>query len=161
MLWDERLAKSVTEMKWILIFVILVILAIEDVRERQIRIIWIVGMAVVAMLDMLLNVSAYKIVDVFAGLLPGSVLVILSLIFPKHIGCGDGLVLLALGGLLGLADTLVVFFVSTLVAAGMALVICVLNRNSREILLPNIVFYLLGYMVFMVIKTKGAGLGVL
>ena len=79
-------------MKWIITGILLLILSVEDGRDRQISLVWILAMAATDGLFW-----SELTVDFLLGLLPGGIFLAVSLVAKDHLGIGDGFVLLSLG----------------------------------------------------------------
>ncbi len=89
-----------------------------------------------------------------AGFLPGAFLLLLSR-FHDGLGEGDGIVNLALGGIIGLPDCLFSLTAGFLSAAAAGLVLMAVVHKKRTDSIPFIPFELIGFLVLLCIRYNG------
>ena len=86
-----------------------------------------------------------------AGLAPALVLLVLSLLWQEHIGCGDAYVLAACGAWLGAGDTLELLLAALLLAGGFSVCLLLRKRAGRKTQLPFVPFLLAGQFLRILI----------
>ena len=116
---------------------LLFLAGIEDVRKKEIRIIYIVAMGIVACVGCLFqqNHSWY---GALGGALIGLCMLGISLLSEEQIGRGDGLVIAALGLFFGVRNTLGMVCFASLFMVPIALLIIVIKKEKKKIRLPFI-----------------------
>ncbi len=134
---------------WILkgcFFVLLILLSAQDLRWRRLS----PGLLGAAFLLSLggfgLRYMTGEGTGLLTGLLPGACFLGLSMAAGKQLGKGDGLVLAAIGGLLGLSGCLVALSFGLLLAAFCAGYLMVVRKASRKQKLPFVPFLTVGYL---------------
>ena len=122
---------------------LLFLAGIEDVRKKEIRIIYIVAMGIVACVGCLFqqNHSWY---GALGGALIGLCMLGISLFSEEQIGRGDGLVIAALGLFFGVRNTLGMVCFASLFMVPIALLTIVIKKKIR---LPFIPALFLGYVM--------------
>lgn len=163
------------QMKWIATGIVLFILAIEDVKERKVSVLWIVVLALIGLVDFLfwnhphmlgtwtnmpdmevplIDVSKdgghyYKtrLLEIVSGIVPGSILLTTSFVTRAHIGAGDGLALMSLGVVCGLQHTLAIFFYSSLCVGIVATVLLLGKKKKKDTSLPHLLYIFIGYII--------------
>lgn len=125
---------------------LLFLAGIEDVRKKEIRIIYVVAMGIVACVGCLFqqNHSWY---GALGGALIGLCMLGISLLSEEQIGRGDGLVIAALGLFFGVRNTLGMVCFASLFMVPIALLIIVIKKEKKKIRLPFIPALFLGYVM--------------
>lgn len=82
-----------------------------------------------------------------AGMLPGALLLVVSLVSGGCIGLGDGIVLLFIGAILGGLTSLHVFMGSFCLIFVFSCIGLILKKMQRKSTLPFIPFYFISYLV--------------
>ncbi|MBQ6787268.1 MAG: prepilin peptidase [Lachnospiraceae bacterium] len=122
---------------------------IEDVRKREIRVIYIVAMALVACYGCMVR-QDHSWYGALGGLFIGVCMFGISIISGEQIGKGDGLVIAALGILCGVRNTLGIVCFASLFMVPIAFVVILLKRGKKRIRLPFLPALFLGYsMTFL------------
>lgn len=129
-----------------------ILLCILDIKNRRVPIFLVIaaGISVLIKWIVCVCVGELKIYDTILSVIPGCICLVLSLVFPKRIGTGDGLVLIIteIGktlsqSMLSLTVTMfMVSFVSLFVITG-----AILTKRKTNIQLPFIPFIMLGTTV--------------
>lgn len=117
----------------------------EDVRKKEIGIYKVFFTGIAGMLLHIFrgNMSIYNILG---GMLLGIILLLAGRISKGNIGCGDGLILMVTGILLGTAGNMQLFFYGLLFAGIWALILLVLFRKKKNYEIPFIPFLLVSYV---------------
>lgn len=82
----------------------------------------------------------------WSGMIPGVLLVILSIIWRQHVGMGDGIVVMVFGGMCGLSLVCNVLMGGFLLTAGIGILYCV-KMKTMDIELPFVPFFLGSYIL--------------
>lgn len=129
---------------------LLFLAGIEDIRKREIHLLYIAAMGIVACLGCvsMQNKSWY---GALGGLLIGLCMLGISVISEEQIGRGDGLVTGALGILCGVRNTLGIVCFASLFMLPVAFVAILLNKGKKKIRLPFLPALFLGYVMMLLL----------
>lgn len=128
---------------------LLFLAGIEDIRKREIHLLYIAAMGIVACLGFVFmqDKSWYGAIG---GLFVGLCMLGISVISEEQIGRGDGLVTGALGILCGVRDTLgIVCFASLFMLP--AAFLAILLKKGKRIRLPFLPALFLGYVMMLLL----------
>lgn len=125
---------------------LLLIAGIEDVKKREIRVIYIVAMAMVACCGCIVR-QGQSWYGALGGMAIGLCMFGISIISEEQIGKGDGLVIAALGILCGVRNTLGMVCFASLFMLPVAFVIILLKKGRKKIRLPFLPALFLGYVM--------------
>ena len=131
-----------------------IILTIGSVYDYKKRVIpgWLVwGSVVVGSILFVLELGEGNIgcSGVFFRMFPGSVFLLLALSTREQIGNGDGLLLLAMGGLLDERKIICICLIGLWLTFPVSFLLIFLGRGSRKTRLPFVPFLLAGYLVVL------------
>ena len=128
----------------------LLILSIQDLREKQIAVGWLIGGSVGAAGYALwrLGSGAAKPQDMVLACLPGIILLVLAFA-GNQIGRGDGWVLLIVGCMIPAAMLLAAFWVSLVLMVMVAGVLLVFRRAGRGKTLAYLPFLTAGVLLVL------------
>lgn len=87
--------------------------------------------------------------SLLTGVVPGVVLLLVSLCTKESIGYGDGLMLLVLGVFCGLQKTVAILGMALVLIALAAIVLLVLHKAGRKTELPFLPFVFAGYLLVL------------
>ena len=118
---------------------LLAVTAAEDIREKKISVCIVTAFAIAAVIYRMVSGEFYW-QKVIADMLPGGMLVLISLLTGESIGYGDGVLVMTLGGIFTLTVT-----VTGIMISGIYGVICLLRRRYDPI--PFVPFLLIGMEV--------------
>lgn len=93
-----------------------------------------------------LLVDEASVLSVIIAFLPGAIALLLSYLTGEQIGYGDGLILLAMGGCMGIKQILMVAGIALGVSFAVSVTLVVLRRVGRTQKLPFVPFLLIGWM---------------
>lgn len=127
------------------ILIFLAILSLEDIREKKISVNTILLGALTAMICRFIGGQTSGI-EIAGSLIPGVLLLLLSIMTKESIGKGDGIVVMVLGLWIGGQMTFLVVCLAVW-AAGIFAVVCLI-RKKRE-LIPFIPCLLMGTEVLL------------
>ena len=125
---------------------LLLLAGIEDVRKREIRVIYIAAMILVACCGCIFR-QGHSWYGVLGGLFIGLCIFGISIISEEQIGKGDGLVIAALGILCGVRNTLGIVCFASLFMVPVAFVVIFFKRGKKRIRLPFLPALFLGYIM--------------
>ncbi len=90
--------------------------------------------------------------DAVYGMIPGTVLLILSLISGGRIGAGDGMVIIISGLFIGLRDTLLLLRYGMLGAFSWSAVLMLTERKKADYEIPFVPFLLAAFVFILVLR---------
>lgn len=123
----------------------LIVLSIYDLRIRKIPLAPVLLLGALTVGYRLWSGVSFS--EVAAGLIPGSIILLLAWATKESIGYGDGWVLVVLGLFCGTAKTMAILGLALLFAALLAMVLLVSGRVGRKTELPFLPCLCSGYMV--------------
>lgn len=129
---------------------LLFLAGMEDVRKKKIRIIYIVGMAIVACFGCFFRQN-HNWYGSLGGVLIGLCMVGISLLSEEQIGKGDGFVIAALGLFCGVRNTLGIVCFASLFMLPVAIVTILIKKGKKGIRLPFLPALFLGYVVTLLL----------
>lgn len=88
-----------------------------------------------------------SLINVGMAFLPGVIALILSYITREQIGYGDGLLMLAVGGCIGIQQTMVVVGIALGTSFVASVVLVILRKASRTQKLPFVPFLCVGWLI--------------
>lgn len=136
---------------------ILAVLAGLDIKGKTIPLAFAVILAGMAVLDrgllMVFGITGSTkgpilsvLLDTLAGMLPGIGVLVASVVSRGQIGIGDGLLMLAIGGMLGGIQSTEVFILSLFLVFVFSCGGLILHRLTRTSALPFVPFYFAAYL---------------
>ena len=142
-------------MMTVLIFIIMGICTVYDVRDRKVPFIWMALGGVLSLIETVIALTDHVRTPmmILAALLPGVFLLILGFVTRHAVGYGDGLLMCAVGPALGaglMAGALMLaFFMSAL----MGIVLLVFKKADRKTKIPFVPFLMsaMGVMKFVLL----------
>lgn len=130
------------------VFSILLLLlpsALLDIKQKKIWLPWLGAFFVESVVLLLIGVSNWNIF-VF-GMLPGVVLIVVSIVTRGEIGLGDGYLVCVLGSLVGLKDIVNILTWAILLLAVTGIFLVVVKHWGRKSTLPFVPFLLVAYIM--------------
>ena len=123
----------------------------DDVRDRNIR---LMEVAVFGIIGVVLHIiyHSHSIESVLGGMAIGGAMYIVSILTKEKIGKGDAAVVGVIGIFLGFTDTLVLLWLSSVLAAVFGCVYIKVKKLSKDTELPFVPFMLAGYLAMLVFK---------
>lgn len=130
----------------------LLTMSIVDVRSCRIPL-WLLGVG--GVVTAFIGVygcakSGWSYLDIFGGMLPGGLLFVAG-ILTKLVGYGDGMVLSAVGMVVGFKDCLLILALALGLAAVCSVVLLVLGRVNRKSCIPFLPFVTMAWFLVEVI----------
>lgn len=147
------------------------VLSLEDVRKREVSILWLILLGGIAILDICIVLCAQgsfvrcwnaspgmemKAADMLllrllAGGFPGGLMLLCAFAFGRHIGCGDGWTLVVLGVSCGGSMICGILFY-TCVCMLFGCIVLLAQKRKRVRSIPFLPFLFSGYLIFGVIN---------
>lgn len=124
----------------------LAILVPEDIREKQISAKTVIIFGFLALACQSIKGHGNILADIVCGLVPGILLLILSLISKESIGLGDGMAVAVLGLWIGSGRTLMILCIAWTLAGAYAVIRLIRKRKEP---IPFVPFLLLGMEVLL------------
>ena len=128
--------------------------AFDDIRTKQVKVLEIMFFGVLGILFNLIC-KPYSLINVAGGVMVGGLLYLFSVLSKEKIGKGDSLIVMVSGLFLGFHNTLLLLWVSSLIAAIIGTVIVKKHGKEMDLELPFIPFLLIGYLVICMANTLG------
>ena len=130
----------------ILVALFLAVNAFTDLKSKTIQpalsaAMLAAGLAITSLLP------ALSVSKCFWGILPGSILFLVSFILPDEIGRGDGCVLAACGAWLGIRAVMRLTFLGLALAAGVSVYLLLIKKAGKKTQLPFMPFLFAGQLL--------------
>lgn len=129
--------------------ILLFILAVIDFKNKKVNIWMVAGLGLICFLGVFFNQNI-NLITCIGGLTLGLGAIGFSLISNEQLGMGDGIIIAALGALLGFRNVLIVVCMASFLMALLSVVILALKRGNRHTKLPFLPAVFLSYCVCMV-----------
>ncbi len=124
--------------------------AYDDFRTRQIKLLEIIVFAVIGVLINIVN-AKYSFVSIIGGVAVGAAILVFSILSKEKIGKGDALIVMVSGLYLGFMNTLVLVWLSSILAAATGVVVIRKYDNGTNRELPFVPFILLAYLIMVAV----------
>lgn len=134
---------------WTIAVVCMGILAIADIRERAIPVIFLVIFGMIAVIYTV-TVGEREWISILYSLIPGVFFLAVSLCTRESVGYGDGWTVMILGLLIGAEGCFVTVCVGLLLSAFSSLVLLVLRKVNGKSRLPFLPFLTIGLGVWII-----------
>lgn len=128
--------------------------AFDDLKDRQIKVRDILIFGVVGIIINLVY-RPHDLMSVMGGVMIGFLVYLFSVLSKEKIGKGDALLIIVTGLYLGFTDTLVVLWVSTVLAAIVGTIYVKKRRIEIDIEMPFVPFLLVGYLLLLTVTNVG------
>lgn len=134
---------------WIILWIVLGIFSYWDLKEKSLPLRWLLPGIFGSAIYTLLRAAAGNngIRGVIPGIVPGLLLIALALAAKGKLGCGDGLVLILIGNLMGVKICLLIFLAAVLLSFVYSCLLLTVFRKRRGYSFPFVPFYLLGAVI--------------
>lgn len=133
----------------VLVLVLLVIASIEDVRKREISGALLLGLAVVSLVCGVFSIYRGQNTgfDVVMSLLPGAFVMLLAWITREGIGYGDGLLLLAMGPVIGFGGLVMGLVIAFFASGVLSIILMIFKKVGKRYSFPFVPFMTVGMVV--------------
>lgn len=128
---------------------LLVPCAAEDIRKKEVNVIYILLLGIVGVIVHLIAPNC-SMSSILLGILPGIAMMAVSFFSKGGIGMGDGILLVVTGVYLGGINNLCLLLTALLMSAVWALGMLVLKRKTRKERVAFVPFLLAAYAVMLV-----------
>lgn len=136
----------------ILIGAMLLIAGIIDIKSQKISRLYIALLMLVCVMTVIVDINQgtnQNIMSMLMGALIGICAVGISMMAGEQIGRGDGLVITAIGIVLGFRGVLGVVCLASLVMCVIAVILLILRKGNKNTRLPFIPAIFVGYAIYM------------
>ena len=135
----------------ILVLVILLMASISDFKRKEIPVFFLGGAGALALLSMVLSIvsGSFTTVDVIS-LVPGALMILISIFTRGELGLADGIMVMSLGPVFGLDKSLLGLIASLFLSCIFSIGILVLKKGNRKTRLPFIPFLAAGTGVMFI-----------
>lgn len=124
------------------------IMSVEDIRNKGIKRLWLIGLGIVGLVFTIADAEVLC-VSFLLRFVPGVVFVLLAWATREQIGMGDALLILVMGWYLNAIELVDVCLLAFFIAGLVALVLLVVIRKSKKFELPMVPFIFAGYVVML------------
>ena len=130
------------------------ITACDDMKSMQVKVREIL---IFAFIGIAFNIifRPYSLLSVAGGVMIGCVVLLFSYFSNEKIGIGDSLIIIVTGLFLGFADTLLLLWVSTIMAAIFGMIFIKKYGKEKDYEIPFVPFLLMGYLLIYMVKGIG------
>lgn len=134
----------------ILTLLIMLIAAYRDIKKKEISMIAIIACALLSLITAGARFYLGEgVVSSFLSLLPGAVMLFIWRITREEVGCGDGLILMAIGPVYGLEHVMLGCFVGLFAISLLSIILLVCKKGNRKTKIAFVPFLTLGMGVLM------------
>lgn len=134
------------QVTYVIVGILLLVMSIQDIKKREISNRYIVILAMVCICGGLFF-EQLSGMDVLSGCSIGLCLVGISVLTQEQIGIGDGLVVGALGLLMGGIKTITLLSIASLLMAALSIILIMFRRGTRKMKLPFLPAISVGYVL--------------
>ena len=131
---------------YIVVGILLLIMSVQDIKERSISNRYIAMLAAVCAVGGFLN-AEQAWMEMLSGCSIGLCLMGVSVLTQEQIGAGDGLVVAALGLLTGAIKALTILSIASLIMAGVSILLISIRKGTRKMKLPFVPAISVGYVI--------------
>ncbi len=126
----------------------------DDVRSKKVRVIEIIIFGIVGLI-IDFSIRPYSFLSILGGVMVGLMVYLFSVLTKEKIGKGDALVVMVTGLYLGFQNTLLLVWLSTILAAVIGSIIIRKNNVNTDFEIPFVPFLLMGYLIIYFISCIG------
>ncbi len=126
----------------------------DDVRSKKVRVIEIIIFGIVGLI-IDFSIRPYSFLSILGGVMVGLMVYLFSVLTKEKIGKGDALVVIVTGLYLGFQNTLLLVWLSTILAAVIGSIIIRKNNVNTDFEIPFVPFLLMGYFFLYIISFLG------
>lgn len=126
----------------------LILCTVSDLRKKSIPLPLAAGGPVCSAVWMLFRITRENMswAEFVSAGMPGALMMGLSMLTGGRVGLGDGMVLLAIGFLLGFRDTSAILLIGLLLSSFWSVILLVRKKAEKESRIPWMPFLLAGYI---------------
>ena len=132
-----------------IILLVLVYSTYTDIKTRKVMMIPILGCYFLALLEYFLPIGQNCVSII--GILPGIMLIPISIVSKGELGMGDVYLTIAIGLFMGIKGTLEILMIASGIAAVYSLIMLILKKVDRKTRMPFVPFILSGYLGILII----------
>lgn len=133
----------------ILLLTFLIIVSCIDIVKMYVNVIFCLCFGAVGVLYEIISKNR-GILDVIIGVVPGIIVLLISLATREGIGKGDALIIIITGIFLGMVNNCKVLIYALFSTVILGFILLILLKKGRKYKIPFIPFILSGYLIFMI-----------
>lgn len=137
-----------TQVTYMIVGILLLVMSIQDIKRCEISNSYIVILAMVCVCSGAFF-EQLSWMELLSGCSIGLCLVGISVLTKEQIGIGDGLVVGALGLLMGGIKTITLLSIASLIMAAVSIILIMFRRGTRKMKLPFLPVISVGYVLCM------------
>lgn len=126
----------------------------DDLRSKKVRVIEIIIFGIVGLI-IDFSIRPYSFLSILGGVMVGLMVYLFSVLTKEKIGKGDAFVVMVTGLYLGFQNTLLLVWLSTILAAVIGSIIIRKNNVNTDFEIPFVPFLLMGYLIIYFISCVG------
>lgn len=127
-----------------------------DIKSKHIPVALLFTAGIVAIVDLMMHgvLGSFSniILSRIVGLIPGTLLFILSRLTDEKVGQGDGILLIILGFLIGFDGILVILCIGLFLQSLLACLLLILKKGDKQTKIPFVPFLLVGNILILLYK---------
>ncbi len=126
----------------------------DDIRTREIRLLEILAFAI---LGVAYNIFFHpnSFLSIAGGVMVGMLVLLFSIVSKEKIGRGDAYIIMVAGLFLGFEETLLLLWISSILAALIGIFLLKKYGDAMDKELPFVPFLLLGYLTMFISSSVG------
>lgn len=138
---------------YISMILMLLIISVQDIIKKQISLILIILLWVLGLINIIIDVKGMTLLSIVLGvvLLGGGTLFV-SVLTNEAIGKGDALVIGGISLFVGFEHTLIILFISALIACVISIVLLVLRAVNKRSRIPYVPFIFIGNIIMIIMQ---------
>ena len=126
----------------------------DDLRSKKVRVIEIIIFGIVGLI-IDFSIRPFSFLSILGGVMVGLMVYLFSVLTKEKIGKGDAFVVMVTGLYLGFQNTLLLVWLSTILAAVIGSIIIRKNNVNTDFEIPFVPFLLMGYLIIYFISCVG------
>lgn len=146
----QTLSLNYEAWQWMVITILFIPETISDLRYKKVHPAFIISLSLASEIMYWFSLSK-GLVDLIVNLIPGTVLLLLSLCSGSGIGPGDGLIVIFIGAICGMERTILILILSFIVCAVFSVFLLLLKKVTTKTRLPFVPFMFLSTLLLGVI----------
>ncbi len=129
----------------------------DDIKTKQIRILEVVAFGLLGIVLNVIN-KTNSWISISGGMMIGGLIFLFAILSKEKIGKGDALIIMAAATYLGFINTIILVWISSVLAAIGGVIILKKYKHGPETEIPFVPFLLSGFLIMYAVSILG-GLG--
>lgn len=127
---------------------------LDDMKSKEVRVIEIIIFGIIGLI-IEFTTRPYTAISIVGGVMVGLMVYLFSVLTKEKIGKGDALIVMVTGLYLGFQNTLLLVWISTILAAIIGSFVVRKSKLKIDVEIPFVPFLLMGYMLLYMISFIG------